>query len=213
MNNPFSNKSNKSSHAQAQQNTQIHQDAQTQQDTKAQHNPQTQHHAQTQQYTDVQNRTHQQTHTNEQTHSSKDLEEIAKLARQNAELIGDLQRTRADFENFRKQVEMQREQAKTVAKHATVSKFLPLIDDMSRAIKAHPDLLAPVQKTLDKTLKSLNLAVINSNPGTVFNPEFHNAISMEDNDGEKEVIAEELIPGYLYEGEVLRAAMVRVKHQ
>lgn len=139
--------------------------------------------------------------------------EPEKLAQQNAELISDLQRTRADFENFRKQVELQREQAKNLAKHATVSKFLPLIDDMSRAIKAHPDLLAPVQKTLDKTLKSLNLSVIDSNVGTTFNPEFHNAISMEDDDSGKEVIAEELIPGYLYEDQVLRAAMVRVKHQ
>ncbi len=139
--------------------------------------------------------------------------ELEKFAQQNAELIGDLQRTRADFENFRKQVELQREQAKTLAKHATISKFLPLIDDMFRAIKAHPDLLAPVQKTLDKTLKSLNLSIIDSNIGTPFNPEFHNAISMEDDEPGKEVIAEELIPGYLYEGQVLRAAMVRVKHQ
>lgn len=139
--------------------------------------------------------------------------ELEKLAQQNAELIGDLQRTRADFENFRKQVDLQREQAKNLAKHATVSKFLPLIDDMSRAIKAHPDLLAPVQKTLDKTLKSLNLSIIDSSVGTTFNPEFHNAISMEDDESGKEVIAEELIPGYLYEGQVLRAAMVRVKHQ
>ena len=139
--------------------------------------------------------------------------EPEKLAQQNAELIGDLQRTRADFENFRKQVELQREQAKNLAKHATVSKFLPLIDDMSRALKAHPDLLSPVQKTLDKTLKTLNLSRIDSNVGTAFNPEYHNAISMDDGEGEKEVIAEELIPGYLYEGQVLRAAMVRVKHQ
>ena len=36
---------------------------------------------------------------------------------------------------------------------------------------------------------------------------------MEDDEPGKEVIAEELIPGYLYEGQVLRAAMVRVKHQ
>ena len=143
----------------------------------------------------------------------KDQAKLSDLARQNAELIGDLQRTRADFENYRKQVEAQKEQAKIVAKHATVSKFLPLIDDMSRAIKAHPDLLTPVQKTLNKTLKSLNLEVIDSKVGTLFNPEFHNAISMEDDDGDKEVIAEELIPGYLYEGNVLRAAMVRVKHQ
>ena len=139
--------------------------------------------------------------------------ELEQLAQQNAELIGDLQRTRADFENFRKQVDLQREQAKNLARHATVSKFLPLIDDMSRAIKAHPDLLVPVQKTLDKTLKSLDLSVIDSSVGTTFNPEFHNAISMEDDESGKEVIAEELIPGYLYEGQVLRAAMVRVKHQ
>ena len=140
-------------------------------------------------------------------------DQISELARQNAELVGDLQRTRADFENFRKQVETQREQAKVMAKHATVSKFLPLIDDMSRAIKAHPDILTPVQKTLDKTLKTLNLEVIDSKVGATFNPEFHNAISMEDDEGDKEVIAEELIPGYLYDGEVLRAAMVRVKHK
>ena len=104
--------------------------------------------------------------------------ELEKLAQQNAELIGDLQRTRADFENFRKQVDLQREQAKNLAKHATVSKFLPLIDDMSRAIKAHPDLLAPVQKTLDKPLKSLDLSIIDSSVGTTFNPEFLKAISM-----------------------------------
>lgn len=149
----------------------------------------------------------------DQTPNPSSNPELEQLAQQNAELIGDLQRTRADFENFRKQVELQREQTKTLAKHATVSKILPLIDDMSRAIKAHPDLLAPVQKTLDKTLKSLNLSIIDSNIGTPFNPEFHNAISMEDDESGKEVIAEELIPGYLYEGQVLRAAMVRVKHQ
>lgn len=156
---------------------------------------------------------HSSPHFSQATDSLSSNPELEKLAQQNAELIGDLQRTRADFENFRKQVELQREQAKNLAKHATVSKFLPLIDDMSRAIKAHPDLLAPVQKTLDKTLKSLNLSVIDSNVGTTFNPEFHNAISMEDDDSGKEVIAEELIPGYLYEDQVLRAAMVRVKHQ
>lgn len=203
MNNPFSNKSDKSSQAKAQ--------SQTRGDAfDSELNPNTFEDPEFKPDIEEGNPKHS---ANSTTNSAKDLEEIAKLARQNSELIGDLQRTRADFENFRKQVELQREQAKTIAKHATISKVLPLIDDMSRAIKAHPDLLAPVQKTLDKTLKALNLTPIVSNPGTVFNPEFHNAITMEEGDGDKEVIAEELIPGYLYEGEVLRAAMVRVKHQ
>lgn len=203
MNNPFSNKSDKSSQAKAQ--------SQTRGDAfDSELNPNTFEDPEFKPDIEEGNPKHSASST---TNSAKDLEEIAKLARQNSELIGDLQRTRADFENFRKQVELQREQAKTIAKHATISKVLPLIDDMSRAIKAHPDLLAPVQKTLDKTLKALNLAPIDSTPGTAFNPEFHNAITMEEGDGDKEVIAEELIPGYLYEGEVLRAAMVRVKHQ
>ena len=207
MNNPFSNKSDKSSQAKAQSQTRgnaFDPDL----------NPNTFEDPEFKPDIEEGNPKHSaNSTTNSTANSAKDLEEIAKLARQNSELIGDLQRTRADFENFRKQVELQREQAKTIAKHATISKVLPLIDDMSRAIKAHPDLLAPVQKTLDKTLKALNLTPIDSNPGTVFNPEFHNAITMEEGDGDKEVIAEEFIPGYLYEGEVLRAAMVRVKHQ
>ena len=207
MNNPFSNKSDKSSQAKAQSQTRGNA-------FDPELNPNTFEDPEFKPDIEEGNPKHSaNSTTNSTANSTKDLEEIAKLARQNSELIGDLQRTRADFENFRKQVELQREQAKTIAKHATISKVLPLIDDMSRAIKAHSDLLAPVQKTLDKTLKALNLTPIDSNPGTVFNPEFHNAITMEEGDGDKEVIAEELIPGYLYEGEVLRAAMVRVKHQ
>ncbi len=127
------------------------------------------------------------------------------------ELLNDLQRTRADFENFRKQVEIQKEQAKKLAADSTVMKFLPLIDDMSRAISANPEALSPIAKTLEKTMESLGLKKIETKEGTEFNPDLHDAISMDEGDGEKEVVAEELRPGYLYNGEVLRAAMVRVK--
>ncbi len=129
------------------------------------------------------------------------------------ELTNDLQRTRADFENFRKQVEVQKTQAMTAAKYATVVKFLPLVDDFSRAIDAYGDQLAPLRKSLDKTLQGLGLAQIDSNPGTEFNPDLHEAISVEDDAGDTEVIAETLRPGYLYDGAVIRAAMVKVKHQ
>lgn len=127
------------------------------------------------------------------------------------ELTNDLQRTRADFENFRKQVEAQRLQAMSVAKYATVEKFLPMLDDIDRAIAAYPKELKPLEKNLQKTLKSLDLTKINSAVGTEFNPDFHEAISVEDEGGENEVIAETLRPGYLYDGNVVRAAMVKVK--
>ena len=143
--------------------------------------------------------------------SPKESAETAKLEAEKAELLNDLQRTRADFENFRKQVEIQREQAKKIAQDATILKMLPLIDDMSRAIAANPETLAPVAKTLEKTMDSLGLKKIETEEGTDFNPDLHDAISMEESDGEKEVVAEELRPGYLYNNEVLRTAMVRVK--
>lgn len=127
------------------------------------------------------------------------------------ELTNDLQRTRADFENYRKQVEAQRLQAMSVAKYATVEKFLPLIDDIDRAMTAYPDQLKPLEKSFTKTLQSLNLQKIDSNVGTEFNPDYHEAISVEDEGGEVEVIAETLRPGYLYDGNVVRAAMVKVK--
>lgn len=127
------------------------------------------------------------------------------------ELTNDLQRTRADFENYRKQVESQKLQAMSSAKYATVEKFLPLIDDIDRAITAYPEQLAPLTKNLEKTLKSLNLAKIDSEPGTEFNPDYHEAISVEDEDGDVEVISETLRPGYLYDGNIVRAAMVKVK--
>lgn len=126
------------------------------------------------------------------------------------ELTNDLQRTRADFENYRKQMDAQKASAINLAKLDTVAKVLPLLDDIDRAISSTKE-LAPLAKTLEKTLKELGLEKINSAPGAEFNPDFHDAISMEDGDGEKEVIAETLRPGYLYGGEVLRAAMVKVK--
>lgn len=127
------------------------------------------------------------------------------------ELTNDLQRTRADFENFRKQVDLQKQQAQQLATYATVMKLLPLLDDMALAIKAHPE-LEPLQKTLDKTLSELELQPINAEPGVDFNPDFHEAIAMDEGEGEREVISEILRPGYLYQGQPLRAAMVKVTH-
>lgn len=129
-----------------------------------------------------------------------------------AELTNDLQRTRADFENYRKQVEAQKSQAMAAAKYATVTKFLPLVDDFERAISTYPEQLAPLQKSFSKTLEGLGLERINSDPGVEFNPDFHEAISVDDDEGETEVISETLRPGYLYDGAVIRAAMVKVKH-
>lgn len=87
--------------------------------------------------------------------------------------------------------------------------MLPLLDDLDRAIGSYTE-LKPLEKSLEKTLKDLDLAKIVSSEGVEFNPDLHDAVMVE-GDGEKEVIGETLRPGYYYEGEVLRPAMVKVK--
>ena len=126
-----------------------------------------------------------------------------------AELINDLQRTRADFENFRKQIEAQKQLEKKMVRNATVEKMLPLLDDIERAIGSYEE-LKPLDGTIKKTMKELGLAEIDASEGVEFNPDLHEAV-MAEGEGEREVIGEVLRPGYFYEGEVLRPAMVKVK--
>lgn len=125
------------------------------------------------------------------------------------ELTNDLQRTRADFENYRKQVEMQKQAAIKASRDATVMRILPMLDDLDRAIVNYEE-LKPLKKSFEKTLKELRIEKIASDEGVDFNPDLHEAVMVE-GDGEKEVVAETLRSGYYYEGEVLRPSMVKVK--
>lgn len=125
------------------------------------------------------------------------------------DLTNDLQRTRADFENFRRRVEERQEAVKQSAKLATVFKLLPLLDDLDRAIATYKE-LGPLKKSLDKTLNELGLRLVEAKPGEEFNPDYHDAVSVE-GEGEKEVIEAVLREGYYYENELLRPAMVKVK--
>lgn len=133
----------------------------------------------------------------------------AELTQKIAELTNDLQRTRADFENYRKQVEMQKENERKTARMTTVYKMLTVLDDLDRAFASYAE-LEPLKKSLDKSLKELGLAKIATDGE--FDPDLHEAVQAS-GEGEKETIAEVLRPGYYYEGEVLRPAMVRVERK
>lgn len=135
------------------------------------------------------------------------------------ELTLDLQRTRADFENYRKRAEIERSLARASGKVGAISQLLPVIDTIERAILHVPkDLknnswvggIVSLNKQLEKMLVDLDIKRINAKPGTVFNPELHEAVQFDESDGEHEVIVEELRPGYLIGDDVLRHAMVRV---
>ena len=158
---------------------------------------------------DSSNPSFQQVATNHSSEQSATTNPQPDLAAKIIDLTNDLKRTRADFENYRKQMDIQKAQTAEFAKSETVKKFLPLLDDMDRAIAATPE-LAPLAKSLEKTVKELGLEKIDSHEGVDFNPDLHDAVMMEEGTGEKEVVKETLRPGYFYGGKVIRPAMVKV---
>lgn len=135
-------------------------------------------------------------------------------------LTADLQRTRADFENYRKRMDAEKAAAIERGGASAILKLLPVIDNIERAIAYMPDDLANnkwaqsvsgLVKNLEKSLDSLNLKRIEATPGTAFNPEHHEAVSFdEDAAGDTEVVAEELQAGYTLANRPIRHAMVRV---
>lgn len=142
------------------------------------------------------------------------------LEQQITALTADLQRTRADFENYRKRVEFEKTQAREAGRSAAIIKLLPTIDDIERAIAHQPKELADnkwaqgvagLTKKLEKSLEQLNVKRIEAAPDTLFDPELHEAIQFdEDAEGKSEIVAAELQAGYLLDGRPIRHAMVKV---
>ena len=150
-------------------------------------------------------------------------EKTEDLEQQLGELTLDLQRTWADFENYRKRVEAEKQAAQDLGQTKAIMKLLPVIDTIERAIANVPAELADnawakgvagLNKQLDKQLKDLGLEKIDAKPGTPFNPELHQAVQFDEAaEGDKEVIAEELRAGYILNGAVVRDAMTKVTRQ
>ncbi len=154
-------------------------------------------------------------------HGKKSKKET-ELEQKLGELTADLQRVQADFVNYRRRVDDERKVLMDTARAATIMKLLPVIDTIERAVNHLPTELehnnwaqgvVSLAKSLDKSLQDLSITRITATPGTVFDPNEHEAVMMEDGEGDVEVIAEELRAGYRLGNTVIRHSMVRVSKQ
>lgn len=156
---------------------------------------------------------------------SKDKKQSKKqqeLEQRVGELTQDLQRTRADFENYRKRSDSEKQLAGQIGEEKAIMKLLPVIDTIHVALSQPPKDLSDdpwvkgiigIDKKLETIMSDLKLEKISIVAGeTEFDPELHEAISSS-GDGEKEVIGEELQAGYRYGDRVIRHAMVRVENK
>ena len=126
-------------------------------------------------------------------------------------------RMAAEYDNFRKRSQREREQAYNDAVSRAVTALLPTYDNLERAIKAETadtEYKKGVEMTmtqLTESLKGLNVTVIEAAAGTTFDPNFHNAVMhVEDEELGENVIAEVFQQGFQIGDKVIRHAMVKV---
>ncbi|MDR0316344.1 MAG: nucleotide exchange factor GrpE [Treponema sp.] len=153
-------------------------------------------------------------------------EKIAELETQLAETRDQLLRKAADFENFRKRMNQEKQSAIDYANQSLLLDIIPIIDDFERAIqsaeasaelaelpagKVMLDGITMIEKRLSGQLESKwGLKRFNS-VGEPFDPNKHEALMMEKSaDVTEAVVQEDLIKGYFLKDRVLRAAKVKV---
>lgn len=128
-----------------------------------------------------------------------------------AELTADLQRVSAEYANYRRRTDREKQTGAENAKASVVSQFLPILDDLERA-RQHGDLETGPLKALSNKLAgvfdSIGLAAFGA-IGDTFDPSVHEAVSHE-GDGHEPVIGTLMRPGYKLGDRVLRTAMVGV---
>lgn len=148
--------------------------------------------------------------------NKKENTEIEALKTELENTTDRLKRMMAEFDNFKKRSAKEREQLYNSILSDIIASFLPVMDNIEKAINAptedenYKQGVELVAKQLSDLLISLGVEEIKS-VGSKFDPELHEAVSMiqDANLGEKE-IKEEFRKGYTLKGKVIRHAMVIV---
>ncbi len=137
--------------------------------------------------------------------------------REAAELRDRLVRTLADFDNFRKRAERERDELRRYAVLELVRDFLTVVDNLERALAAGgtvDDLKLGVELILRHLLDLLRregLREVPAGAGQPFDPAVHEAVSRhEDPEASEPTVTRELQRGYVLHDRLLRPAMVEV---
>jgi len=143
-------------------------------------------------------------------------EEIEALRRERDELKEQLLRKRADFENYRKRVERDREQASQEATAKVIQALIPNLDNLDRALEAGGGEAALregvelIRRGIQTFLEDQGV-VIDDPLGRHFDPQMHQALSHDPVPGVDDgTVVEVYRKGYLFMGRLLRPALVKV---
>ncbi len=160
----------------------------------------------------------EETTAKESTLSAAEYEKL--LAAKDEELSANAdryQRLMAEYDNFKKRTQKEKEAIYTDSVKDTVAELLPVIDNLVRAIDAFADKetseckgVAMVLKQTEDIFAKLGVCEIKA-VGEEFNPELHNAVMhIEDDTIAENTVVEEFQKGYIYKDKVIRYSMVKV---
>lgn len=146
--------------------------------------------------------------------------EVEALKKQAEELNNQYMRIAADFENFRRRTQREREELETQIKCNTVKELLPVVDNFERArsqIKPQTEGESNIHKSYQGVykdmvdrLKKVGVAPMRAQ-GQEFDPNLHEAVMREPTSEYPEgTVVDELMRGYMLDDKVLRHAMVKV---
>lgn len=135
------------------------------------------------------------------------------------ELTDKFTRQMAEFDNFRKRTEKEKNQMYEIGARDVIEKILPIADNFERGLLAvsEEEKENPIAQGMDKIYRQLMTALeeIGVKPieakGKEFDPNFHNAVMhVEDESAGENIVVEELQKGYMYRESVVRHSMVKV---
>ena len=130
-----------------------------------------------------------------------------------------VKRQMAEFDNYRKRTDREKEQMFSMGEKKVLEKMLPIVDNFERGLastektpenEAVLDGMEKIYRQLVKQMEDLGVKPIEA-LGKEFDPAFHNAVmQVESEDQESGTVAQELQKGYMYRDTVLRHSMVGV---
>lgn len=140
---------------------------------------------------------------------------VEELEQQLAQAQEQYQRVLAEYANYKRRTDQEKEQLGAFVKGEALKALLPGIDNLERAVNSPdgPEYRKGVEMVIRQFAETLTAMGLEEIPalGEVFNPELHNAVMREDADGvEVETVTEVYQKGYRLGGRVLRPAMVKV---
>lgn len=152
----------------------------------------------------------------EQTDDSGSSQSVDDLKQKAADYLASWQRCQADFVNYKRRAEQEKEDAGRLANASLLLAILPVFDDLERAFAAMPQQLRGnkwadgMQMILRKMQSTLEVQGLTSIPcvGEAFDPSLHEAIR--NCEGKEGIIVQEMEKGYKYRDKLLRPSKVAV---